>query len=35
MWRMLTVTMKVNKLNYKGNLDWLKKCFENFYNGSI
>ena len=29
-WRMPAATMKVHKLNHKGNLDWLKKCFEHF-----
>ena len=29
-WRMPAATTKVHKLNYKGNLDWLKRCSENF-----
>ena len=29
-WRMPTVTTKVHKLNHKVNLEWLKRCPENF-----
>ena len=29
-WRMPAATTKVHKLNYKGNLDWLKRCSETF-----
>ena len=28
--RMAAAATKVHKLNYKGNLDWLKRCSENF-----
>ena len=28
-WRMLATTMKLHKLNYKGNLKWLERCSEN------
>ena len=30
-WRMPAATTKVHKLNDKGNLDWLKRCSENFF----
>ena len=29
-WRMAAATTKIHKLSYKGNLDWLKRCSENF-----
>ena len=28
--RMPVALTKVHKLNHKGNLDWLKRCFDNF-----
>ena len=36
-WRMPADATKVHKLNYKGNLTWLKRCSKFFYfnNGSI
>ena len=29
-WRMPEATTKIYKLNYKGDLDWLKRCLEHF-----
>ena len=29
-WRMRAAMTKVHKLNYEGNLDWLKRCSKDF-----
>ena len=29
-WRMPAATSKAHKSKYKGNLDWLKRCSEDF-----
>ena len=29
-WRMRAAMTKFHKLNYEGNLDWLKRCSEDF-----